>query len=365
VALTEWDAVEGAIHEVTELERRASVDDSQSTLLSAVAERAKQRTRLQSDPQEAADREREKIRNRIASVVASLEERLRIKINRAGEHDAKLLDSNRTSSAGITRPVSSSPESEFLPNSEAGTTSDVVFLVHGIHTHGRWYRTVRRIIEPIPCQVVDIKFGYWDVIRFLRPGKREYPMAKVAAEIRLAKVKYPNARLSAIAHSFGTYALMHALDDPTFEMTRVILCGSAVPENFVPQRYFLTSEDVRILNDCGVRDIWPVLAKCTTWGYGATGTFGMGTIYAHDRYFDIRHRDFFASEFVAKYWVPFIKDGTVVPSPLADDEVPWPHFFSALVLPFWPWVIWGTLAFIMIIAAWSIGKVAHVSLVSG
>jgi hypothetical protein len=363
--VTEWDTVEGAIYEIAELERRASVDDSQSTLLFAIAERAKQRTRSQMSPQETADREREKIERRIRSVTASLEEKLRAKVNRIDEHNASSLDQNRTLVSDATRSTSSNLEPRFLPNSEAGAIGDVVFLVHGIHTHGQWYRTVRRIIENIPCQVVDIKFGYWDVISFLRPGTRKHPIARVAAEIRRAKVKYPKARLFAIAHSFGTYALMHASDDPTFEMTRVILCGSVVSENFVPDRYFLASEDVRILNDCGVRDIWPVLAKCTTWGYGATGTFGMGTSYARDRYFDFRHGDFFAPEFVTQYWLPFIRDGTIVPSSVADDAVPWPSFFSALGLPIWRWLIWGTLMIVTIMAAWSIVKVVHVSLVSG
>jgi hypothetical protein len=361
--LTEWDTVEEAIHEVEELERKVSVDDSQSTLLFAIAERAKQRARLSS--QDIADGEREKISHRIRAVAANLEEKFRIKIKRTSAPDISSLEPNRISVGDTAKPTSSNLESKFLPNSEAGTTSDVVFLVHGIHTHGQWYRTVRRIIETIPCQVVDIKFGYWDVISFLRPGKRKHPIARVAAVIRGAKVKYPNARLLGIAHSFGTYALMHASDDPTFEMTRVILCGSVVPETFTPDRYFLASEEVRILNDCGVRDIWPVLAKCMTWGYGATGTFGMGTSYAHDRYFDVLHGDFFAPEFVAQYWVPFIKNGTVVPSPLADDEAHWPWYLSLLDLPVWRWAIWILISMIVIATASFIGKSVQIHVVSG
>jgi hypothetical protein len=346
---TEWRDVDDAIRAVVVLEGRASVDDSQSTLLSAVAERTKQRNRAKSVSQEAAEKERKRLTDRIDLVTANLKETLRIKAQQVAVDgtNAKPAHSDRTSG--------------FLPNSDAGATNNVVFLVHGIRTHGQWFRAVRRVIEASPCQVIDIKFGYWNVIRFLIPGRRKFPITKVAAEIRQAKVQFPGARLFAIAHSFGTYVLVNALEDPTFEMTRVILCGSIVPENFVPQRYFFASGGIRIINDCGVRDIWPVLAKCTTWGYGATGTFGMGTSSVKDRYFNFTHGDFFAPEFVAKYWMPFINEGIVIQSPIADDDVPSPWYFEKLNSSIWRWIIWGIpVTALAIIAVRSVGKLSPV-----
>jgi hypothetical protein len=350
----DWREVEEALSELAVLERRALVDDSQSTLLSAVTERTKQRIRTRSADQEVADAEREKVRQRIGLVAAGLREALRLRVEEPGNNDQVSPDELRT-------PPSYDRDARFLPKSETVAANAVVFLVHGIHTHGQWFRTVRRVLDAVPCQVVEIKFGYWNVTQFLIPGRREFPISKVAAVIRQAKIQYPGARLFAIAHSFGTYALMHALRDPTFEMTRVILCGSIVPENFVPERYFLASGGgSRILNDCGVRDIWPVLAKCSTWGYGATGTFGMGTSFATNRYFNIGHGEFFTREFVTKYWVPFITNGLIVPSPIADDDAPWPWYFSVLNQTVWRWAIWGIVFILIAIAVvlWA-GKVVR------
>lgn len=111
---------------------------------------------------------------------------------------------------------------------------------------------------------------------------------------------------------------MNAIHDPSFELTRVILCGSILPEQFDIERYFYATENTEIVNDCGIHDVWPILAKCFTWGYGATGTFGIGTAAIRDRLFPFSHSDFFQPNFVSRYWVPFIRDGSILPPDVED-----------------------------------------------
>src|SRR5207244_3865633 len=107
---------------------------------------------------------------------------------------------------------------------------------------------------------------------------RQGPVQRVVRELRDLRASHPTARISVVAHSFGTYALVKALEEPDIRLNRVILCGCIVPEEFRRARHEAQLGADSILNDCGTHDIWPVLAKSLTWGYGATGTFGFGTV---------------------------------------------------------------------------------------
>lgn len=80
-------------------------------------------------------------------------------------------------------------------SADAGTIRDVLLLVHGIHSHALWFEMVNRVMSTqVPCQVVPIKYGYFDVIQFLLPfGTRAWPIRKVREEIRKTKTKYSNA----------------------------------------------------------------------------------------------------------------------------------------------------------------------------
>src|SRR3954471_10104571 len=100
---------------------------------------------------------------------------------------------------------------------EAATTGrpdtgfQVVLLIHGIRTQAEWQPMVRDVISvPDRIEVVPIKYDYFDAARFWFPfWTRRGPIARVEAQIRVALQKYrkihPKAKLSIIAHSFGTY----------------------------------------------------------------------------------------------------------------------------------------------------------------
>jgi hypothetical protein len=304
-----------AIRELKSLEAVACADDTNSVLLSANLERLRWRSIRQLIAVDDLASEMQNLVDRIRSVAESLEEDIAQSRRRETPDAGELMPagsrSGGTPSFGTrSTSVESTPET----TSDASTIREVLLLVHGIHTHAVWFEMVNQVMSTqVPCQVVPIKYGYFDALRFLLPfGTRGRPIQKVREEIRKTKTKYPNATISVIAHSFGTYALMHAIRDPSFELARVILCGSVLPAHFNIERYFYTTENTRIVNDCGVHDIWPIFAQCFTWGYGATGTFGIGTVVIRDRLFPFSHSDFFQPKFVSQYWVPFIRDGSIV-----------------------------------------------------
>jgi pimeloyl-ACP methyl ester carboxylesterase len=125
--------------------------------------------------------------------------------------------------------------------------------------------------------------------------------------------------VSVIGHSFGTWIFSRILMRCTdIRFRRVILCGNVIPDHFQWDRYKAQIGDSPdghgyVVNDCGIRDIWPVLAKSITWGYGSSGRFGFGHPRVADRFHNLGHSDFLTREFIQKYWIPFLKDGQILP----------------------------------------------------
>jgi pimeloyl-ACP methyl ester carboxylesterase len=200
-----------------------------------------------------------------------------------------------------------------LPNG-AVDEFQVVLLIHGIRTQADWGPMVKSKIEvPGQIQVIPIKYGYFDAFRFWFPfWTRSKPVERVYVQIRVALQKYrkehPDAKLSIIAHSFGTYVVGQILKrEFDLKIHRLILCGSVLPQDFPWHDYQGRFDDNNVVNECGKSDIWPVLAQSTSWGYGASGTHGFGAVLVKDRFHAGGHGQYFAPDFVEGYWEPFIR----------------------------------------------------------
>jgi hypothetical protein len=239
--------------------------------------------------------------------------------------------------------------SEPIPRVSPGTGSSqteavdafqVVLLIHGIRTQADWGPMVRSKLEvPGQIEVIPIKYGYFDAFRFWFPFWTRYkPMERVYVQIRVALLKYrrayPNAKLSIIAQSFGTYVVGEIMKrDFKLQIHRLILCGSVLPRDFpwhqIPGRY-----DEKVVNECGKSDIWPVLAQSCSWGYGASGTHGFGVVLVKDRFHEGGHGQYFKPEFVEKYWEPFIRRGVYKGTEFETKMPPTPWWISVMgVLP--------------------------------
>lgn len=142
-----------------------------------------------------------------------------------------------------------------------------IILIHGIRTHANWQPMVQRVLEEIPkTTVVPIKFVEWfDAFRFWCPFfTRNAPIQDVRRQIQVTKEHHPDAEISVVAHSFGTYIISKILlDVPDLKFHRVVFAGSIVPRSY---RWEHVKSQVRteVINDYGTRDIWPVLAKALT-----------------------------------------------------------------------------------------------------
>jgi hypothetical protein len=207
-------------------------------------------------------------------------------------------------------------------NSGSGDVDEyqVVLLVHGIRDQGEWQSTLKNMLEvPGKIEVIPIKYGYFDPLKFwfpfwTRTWTRRRPIGRVYTQIQVAlqvaREKNPNAKLSIIAHSFGTYIIGQILKRGfDLHIHRLILCGSILPQDFPWQDYEGRFDRDKVINECGKSDIWPVLAQSLSRGYGASGTHGFGAMLVKDRVHAGGHGQYFKAEFVVKYWDPFIRRG--------------------------------------------------------
>jgi hypothetical protein len=205
-----------------------------------------------------------------------------------------------------------------LLTSDGGEAQAIVILLHGIRTFGLWQHTVRHALGIVAprIQVVPIRYGFIDIFKFLGPKSgRRSAITRVSRELHDAMRRNPGVPISIVAHSFGTYVVSEAIRRSNdIRLSRLQLCGSIIPEDFNWASIRLRIAGA-VVNDVGTRDIWPLLAKHATTGYGPSGRFGFGSAAVIDRYFNHQHSDFFSRDHIENYWIPFLVDGQIVESP--------------------------------------------------
>lgn len=190
----------------------------------------------------------------------------------------------------------------------------IVIMVHGIRTHAFWQEELKdKFQDEHDVQSYPIGYGKFSTFEFWCPlFTRKRAINEILRKIRTIQDSHSDRPICLIAHSFGTYAVVQGLwEDPTIKVERLLLCGGVVRRAFRWDR--LANRPTTILNDCGRKDIWPLVACWTTFGYGATGRNGFKTPEVIDRFHEIAHSSYFEISFIEKFWVPFIKYGEVVP----------------------------------------------------
>jgi uncharacterized protein YraI len=211
-----------------------------------------------------------------------------------------------------------SPSEDTPSPSPAGPEDNGVILVHGIRTYALWQSEIRTTLKKAGFVTAPTNYGRFNVFQFLAPIPffRQWAIKQVWEQIKIVKANYPSKRFSIIAHSFGTYVVAN-LVKRNFDLNanRIIFCGSIVSYRFRFQDYKgrFTGQ---ILNDVGTRDIWPAMAQSVTWGYGSTGSYGFNRPDVYDRWHNrAKHGFFLNPQFCKTYWIPFLKDGTIVDPP--------------------------------------------------
>lgn len=198
------------------------------------------------------------------------------------------------------------------PPSQARRDAPVhlVILIPGFLTRSENQYKVKDLIENevANTKVVVASYGYFDLLRFLLPGKlgKNSSIDRVKKKMSNAIAKTHHSKVSVIAHSFGSFILGRILeDDDNVKFENVILCGGIFNKDFNWERFL--GRIGLIVNDCGVHDPWPVLAVSTGGGFGSTGRFGVGGL-VNDRFHDFGHSGFWEPSFVREFWIPIIRN---------------------------------------------------------
>lgn len=239
--------------------------------------------------------------------------------------------------------------------------SDIILLVPGIRDFAsRWQEVAKRVLELHPSTMtVGVRFGFYDVLSFAAPFDMSGgPYKKLLKAYSNAIEAHPHARISVVAHSFGTYLVGRLLmQNAAVKIHRLLLCGAVIREDYeweeVVDRFLKEEAPLRdrILNECGTDDIWPILAKALSKRYGHAGRHGLDdNVYSRSVYYDGGHSLFFSEQHMRSTWKPYLAEGVV---PEGNSQAPGATFFErSISLPFANlvfrlciWIVWCVLFF--------------------
>jgi pimeloyl-ACP methyl ester carboxylesterase len=193
----------------------------------------------------------------------------------------------------------------------------VVILVHGIRDFALWQSNIRSALEEEGFKSEPTNYGRFNLVQFLIPIPyfRNQAIDAVWNQIKIIKQNNDQALLSVVAHSFGTFVVARLIQKKfDIKFHRVIFCGSVVKYSF-PFEQFQGRFLEPIINEVGTRDIWPAIAESVTLGYGSAGTYGFRRPLVRDRWHNgASHGYFLDPVFCKTLWIPFLRDGTIVPA---------------------------------------------------
>jgi hypothetical protein len=145
------------------------------------------------------------------------------------------------------------------------TVDDVVFVIHGIRDLGYWTSKIARKIydksktgDQRNVITETSSYGYFPMLSFLIPGKRQEKVQWLMDRYTEAKARYPQAKFHYIGHSHGTYLLAKALEDyPSVSFENVVFAGSVVRQHYEWDKYIAQNRIAGVQNFVATAD-WVV-----------------------------------------------------------------------------------------------------------
>jgi hypothetical protein len=226
----------------------------------------------------------------------------------------------------------------------------LIILVHGIRDIARWEVEIADTLRHAGFDVELTNYGRMNLLEFLLPIPyfREKAIETIWTQIQQARMLHPEAPISIIAHSFGTYIVANILRRQfTMKVDRIIFCGSVVRFKF-PFEQINDRFNSPVLNEVGTADPWPAVAESVTTGYGSAGTYGFLRPGVRDRFHnDAGHGYFLNAKFCRDYWIKFLAGEPPIPGDSnAKDPPLWVRLISIFKIKYFI-----VLAFILA-AAW-------------
>jgi len=129
---------------------------------------------------------------------------------------------------------------EELPNNDSSKPVEhVVMVIHGIRDDGFWTKRVAREIKSlsrernINIRVPTPSYGFFSMWDFIRLRGREDATRWFMEHYADIQSRFPNAKISFVGHSNGTYIVGRALSCcPSIKFHRIVLTGSVLRCSF-------------------------------------------------------------------------------------------------------------------------------------
>lgn len=198
--------------------------------------------------------------------------------------------------------------------------SGVTVLVHGIRTSAGWQTDLERLIHRAdPSHVViKYKYGHFDVIRFFVPFLRRRVRNHLRSFLRHLRTSpvIEGQPINIVAHSFGTALVATALaelgNDERPRIRLMLLSGCVLRSDFNWSKLIHRDRSIQlVVNDCGTRDAWPLIALAAVPGMGGAGRYGFegalgGPAGLVNRFFAVDHSGFFDAALMRTRWLPLL-----------------------------------------------------------
>lgn len=208
----------------------------------------------------------------------------------------------------------------------------VNIVIHGIRTRAEGQAKIIQSLKnnDLPNSY-PIQYDFFNLFKFWSPFFifRRKKIKKVLKEIRDLKMRYRYSEFTIFAHSFGTYVISKILkEESDLKIDNLFLCGAIISDDYDWSE--LPNCPSLIINDCGTRDLYPVLAKGFCFGYGTSGRFGFGSSRVTDRFHNCGHSDFFNDRFIQKYLEPFYVNNHIEESEWTYNRSTAPYWVNCL-----------------------------------
>ncbi|MEB8284494.1 hypothetical protein OKT24_01745 [Aeromonas veronii] len=190
-------------------------------------------------------------------------------------------------------------------------TERLFISVHGIRTLGHWQNTLEGTLLNNTSDITfkKYRYNYYSALQLLIPSSRSKIIDDFAKKLTEMVCEYPNSKITLIAHSFGTYITIKALEaipiDLSLTIERVVLVSSVLKPNYDWSYVNMKHNIESINNECGFNDNILILSHFFSHDMGMAGRVGFTGMNIKNRFFKGGH-DFFNREkdFMDKYWIP-------------------------------------------------------------
>lgn len=116
----------------------------------------------------------------------------------------------------------------------ANSRPKIVVTIHGIRTGGLWQKKITPYLAQHGLIPYHIDYGWFSALKFFFRPFRDRQLQNVREELRDLIDRTGVRRVSVIAHSFGTFLVMAALESDNGELRydRIVLTGSILPRDY-------------------------------------------------------------------------------------------------------------------------------------